>query len=123
MCKDFLLILPSNALDRCINKDDVYLGEIKRALEKGKNIIPIMLNGFTWTEDFSKISELELLKTIADKNGIETTSPNLPETLIRLQKEFLTTKRHSKWSVKKRVCIGSIVIAIAFIVMAIGRFL
>ncbi|MBE6310512.1 MAG: TIR domain-containing protein [Bacteroidales bacterium] len=47
-CKDFLLVLPPNALDRCVNEDDWVRLEVLRAMGGDKNIIPIMLNGFTW---------------------------------------------------------------------------
>lgn len=47
-CKDFLVVLPSNALDRCVNEDDWVRMEVCRAMAKKKNIVPVMLNGFTW---------------------------------------------------------------------------
>lgn len=45
-CIDFLLVLPPGGLDRCSNPDDWVRLEIKRAIEKKKNIIPIMVSGF-----------------------------------------------------------------------------
>ena len=51
-CTDFILILNAGAFDRSIdpasdrNKDWMRI-ELAYALEKKKNIIPIMLNGFT----------------------------------------------------------------------------
>ena len=47
-CKDFILILPPNALDRCVNEDDWVRLETLRAMSAKKNIIPVMLNGFAW---------------------------------------------------------------------------
>ena len=47
-CKDFVVILPPNALDRCANEDDWVRLEACRAMAKKKNIVPVMLNGFTW---------------------------------------------------------------------------
>ena len=49
-CKDFIVVLPPNALDRCVNEDDWVRLEVCHAMEKGKNVIPVMLNGFTWPE-------------------------------------------------------------------------
>ena len=49
-CKDFLLVLPPNALDRCESEGDWLRLEITHAMKHNKNIIPIMLNGFAWPE-------------------------------------------------------------------------
>jgi hypothetical protein len=42
-CKDFIVILPENALDRCVNEDDWLRLEVQHAIKHKKNIIPIML--------------------------------------------------------------------------------
>ena len=47
-CKDFLVVLPPNALERCVNEDDWVRLEVCRAMANKKNIVPVMLNGFTW---------------------------------------------------------------------------
>ena len=43
---NFVVILPKNGLDRCVNDDDWVRKEIRKAIELNKNIIPILLNGF-----------------------------------------------------------------------------
>ena len=45
-CGDFILVLPENSLDRCENEDDWVRQEIAHALKLGKNIVPVMLDGF-----------------------------------------------------------------------------
>lgn len=45
---NFLLVLPPNSLDRCVNKDDWLRLEIEHAISKDKNIVPLMMNGFFW---------------------------------------------------------------------------
>lgn len=45
-CNDVLLVLPPNALDRCVNKDDWVRQEVAFALKHNKNIIPIIMRGF-----------------------------------------------------------------------------
>jgi len=45
-CNDVLLVLPPNALDRCVNDDDWVRQELAFALKCKKNIIPIMMRGF-----------------------------------------------------------------------------
>lgn len=47
-CKDFVVVLPPNALDRCVNEDDWVRLEVCRAMSQKKNIVPVMLNGFVW---------------------------------------------------------------------------
>ena len=51
-CADFVLILNKGAFDRCLDssikrENDWMRNELAYALQKGKNIIPIMLEGFT----------------------------------------------------------------------------
>lgn len=49
-CVDFVLVLPEGALDRCANEDDWLRKEIMHAQKTGKNIIPVMLKGFSWPD-------------------------------------------------------------------------
>ena len=49
-CTDMVLVLPPNGLDRCINENDWVREEIRLALRNGKNIVPVMLNGFDFPE-------------------------------------------------------------------------
>ena len=61
-CEDFLLILPPQALDRCIYDDDWVRREIRHALKHGKNIIPIMMRGFVFPknlpDDIAEVSTI-----------------------------------------------------------------
>ena len=50
-CSDVLVILPPGGLDRCKDEEDWLRLEISYALKTGKNIIPIMMNGFEWPEE------------------------------------------------------------------------
>ena len=45
-CKDFILVLSPGALDRCVNKGDWLRMEIACAIKEGKNIIPLLMQGF-----------------------------------------------------------------------------
>lgn len=49
-CKDFVLVLSPDALDRCVNEGDWVKNEITYAMKQGKNIVPILLRGFEWPE-------------------------------------------------------------------------
>lgn len=66
-CSDFLLILSPNALDRCWNEDDWVRQEIERALDKGKNVIPVMLRGFSFPKELP-----ESIEPLRYKNGLES---------------------------------------------------
>lgn len=61
-CDDFVLVLPRGALDRCQNEDDWVRLEIRHALEHNKNIVPVMLPGFTFPnhlpEDIENVSRI-----------------------------------------------------------------
>lgn len=50
-CKVFLLVLPPNALDRCVNDGDWVRNEVSKALELNKPIIPIMMPGFDFPDN------------------------------------------------------------------------
>ena len=49
-CKDFVLVLPPNALDRCVSEEDWIRKEVCYAMECKKNIIPVLLRGFDWPD-------------------------------------------------------------------------
>ena len=50
-CKDVVLVLSLGALDRCADEADLLRREISYALKRGKNIIPVLLNGFEFPAD------------------------------------------------------------------------
>lgn len=66
-CKDFLLVLSPNSLNRCQNEGDWVRLEIEHALEKNLNIIPIMLRGFSFPTELPPS-----IAAIRYKNGIES---------------------------------------------------
>ena len=65
-CKDFILILPKDGLDRCDNPEDWIRREVACAIDSNKNIIPIMLTGFEWPDELPEdIAELPKYQAIA----------------------------------------------------------
>lgn len=46
--ENFVLVLPPHGLDRCVSPDDWLRLEIQHAVQKNKNIIPLMMQGFSW---------------------------------------------------------------------------
>ena len=81
-CKDFILILSKDALDRCVNEDDWVRREVSHAMKKKKNIVPIMHRDFSFPEvlpdDIKEISNYQAIKA----NGTDM-FPHVMEKLSR----------------------------------------
>ena len=65
-CEDFVLVLPPQALDRCIYDEDWVRCEIKHALKMQKNIIPILMRGFVFPQVLP-----EDIQAVSKMNGVE----------------------------------------------------
>lgn len=85
-CSDVLLLLPPNALDRCVNEDDWVRREITWAIEKKKNIIPVYMNGFIMPNTLP--DGMEELPTY---NAILASSRSFDQTLTEIV-SFLHSK-------------------------------
>lgn len=73
-CTYVLVILPPNALDRCVSEGDYVRREIEHALRHKKNVIPIMMRGFIWPE--SKFLP-QGMATLPDYNGLADVEADL----------------------------------------------
>ena len=81
-CTDFLLILPPNGLARYNNEEDYVRLEIERAIEKQKNIIPIMMSDF----EFPKEEYLpESMKTIPKLQSLRWSMEFFSECIQKLE--------------------------------------
>lgn len=110
-CRDFVVVLPPNALDRCVNEDDWVRLEVCRAMAGNKNIVPIMLNGFVWPNPMpSGMEELSNYQALT-ASSIEY----FDMAMERLQKRYLLSKRHFP-VVKLAKYLGVIILAILSIV-------
>lgn len=49
-CENFVLVLPPHALDRCAATDDWLRLEIEHAIKMNRNIIPLMMQNFSWPD-------------------------------------------------------------------------
>ncbi|MBR2018363.1 MAG: toll/interleukin-1 receptor domain-containing protein, partial [Prevotella sp.] len=82
-CKDFVLVLPPDALDRCTNEDDWIRLEVCRAISGKKNIIPVMLNGFTWPKPMPNgMEELSRLGLLGLKSKLPKVRQNRERRLL-----------------------------------------
>lgn len=85
-CNDFLVILSPGSLERCNDENDWVRLEIAHAIKHNKNVIPVMLRGFSFPEVLP--AEIEAIKY---KNGIEANSEFFDAFITKL-KNFLTSK-------------------------------
>lgn len=120
-CKDFVLVLPPKALDRCVNEDDWVRLEVCRAMAAKKNIVPVMLNGFTWPDPMP-----DGMKELSYYHALTASSVEYFDLAMeRLQQKYLTAKRHLP--VRKILKISLILIAtlaaLAAITMGVFRVL
>lgn len=85
-CRDFLIILSPDALARCAREDDWVRREVEYALEKDKNVIPIMLRGFCFPDKLP-----ESMEPLRYKNGLEANTQFF-DAFIQMLQRFLATK-------------------------------
>lgn len=64
-CKDMVIVLPPNGLDRCRNEGDWVFRELEHAMKLKKNIVPVLMKGFEWPDDLP-----EAIADIQNYNGI-----------------------------------------------------
>lgn len=95
-CKDFVVVLPPNALDRCVNENDWVRLEVCRAMQQKKNIVPVMLNGFEWLNPMpTGMEELRNYQALT-----ATSTEYFDMAMERLQQKYLKSKPHlflRKW--------------------------
>lgn len=118
-CKDFLVVLPPEALDRCVSEDDWVRLEVCRALSRKKNIIPVMLNGFVWPNPMP-----QGLEELCKYQALTASSIQFFDMAMeKLQKDYLVSKRHLP--ITKIVKGAGVVIASLLVIISIlwGVFL
>ena len=85
-CDDFIVVLSPGALDRCAQEDDWVRLEIEHAMEKEKNIIPVMLRGFSFPDRLP-----ESIDGLRYKNGLESNYQFFDAFIGKLE-EFLKSR-------------------------------
>ncbi len=65
----FILILPPGALDRCGEEDDWLTKEIITAIDSGRNIIPVLCDGFEWPKQWNGAVP-EKIRLLANYNSV-----------------------------------------------------
>ena len=89
---NFILILSKSSLDRCEEKSDWLKREIVHALKTGRNIIPIMMKGFTFpTENTWALLPPEM-RVLSSLNGISYDHIH-QDSVIRMVATYMKSER------------------------------
>ena len=108
-CKDFIVVLPPNALDRCVNTDDWVRREVLCAMENKKNIIPIMLSGFEWPTQMPQgMEDLCMFQSLAPMPDVYF------DMQIKKLQGYLKSKAHFKK--RRRWIVGLAIAAVVAII-------
>ena len=90
-CRDVIVVLSPHALDRCVEDGDWVRMEIAEAIRCEKNIIPVMMNGFTFPEFLPTD-----INAIRFHSGLTSTTEYFQESMDRLCDKFLKSRPQKK---------------------------
>jgi len=110
-----IVLLPPNALDRCVNEDDWVRLEIAYALKHKKPIIPLMMTGFEWPENMP-----DDIKKIAEYHGMMKPDDDLFEARMEKLAHMIyqaVEKRYPLFNYKK------VFVGIAAVIILAGGLL
>lgn len=117
-CSDFVIVLPENALDRCNDEDDWVRKETLKALESNKNIVPVMLRGFTWPSPMPNgMEELQNYQAVVS-------SPDFFDLAMQRLASYLKSRPHAAIRKKRErrvVAIGSILAALLLTIVILRQ--
>ena len=103
-CSDFLLVLPENALERCVDPEDWVRLEIEQAINSNKNIIPVMMRNFKFPKELPP--EIEKLRTY---QGVGA-SMELFDAVMEKLTQMLISKPSNSFGTVKKFIIGFIAV-------------
>jgi len=118
-CRDFVVVLNPGVFDRfydpeCNPKDDWVRREIVCAIAEGKNIIPVILDGFQWPKNPLPAD----VEDLARKNGIDFNPKYFEAMYVNLKQKFLISK--PSWTIRHKIKIISI---LSIVLLATGIYL
>ena len=117
-CEDFLIVLPENALNRCVKPEDWVRLEIEHALKLNKNIIPIMMRNFKFPETLP-----DSLQTLPNHNGLGASMELFDAVMEKLTKQLLISKPSSTFPMKKCLIGVTAVLTISSATVALPNLL
>lgn len=107
-CKDFLVVLPEGALERCSDPEDWVRREVCRAVEGKKNIIPVILAGFSWPERMP-----EGMESLKNYQGISASAGAYFDLAMQKLRGYLKSRSHKprrRWLVALAAILVSLVV-------------
>jgi len=111
-CRDFIVVLTPNCLDRCQDKDDWVRLEVAHALAHGKNVVPILTRGFAFPRELPKdIDELR------NCNGVTASQEFFDATLKKVRGFLHSTpsvlhRKLFKWGACGALVAGAVAAAV-----------
>ncbi|MCH5252219.1 MAG: TIR domain-containing protein [Lachnospiraceae bacterium] len=112
-CKDVVVILSPGALDRCESEEDWVRREIEYAIQKEKNVVPIMLRGFEFPEKLP-----ESMERLPYMQGLKADLEYFDAFVKKLQ-SFLLSKPSSSVFSKRNVLVCASVLAAIMLVIGL----
>ena len=85
----FLILLTPSALERCNDPGDWLRREIEVALETKRNIVPLMLEGFSFSTPSIASQLTGRLAAIKSYNGLSIPAEYFPAAMEKLRNKFL----------------------------------
>jgi hypothetical protein len=82
----FVLLLTPTALERCSDPQDWMRREIKAAMDSHRNIVPLMLDGFSFG---TVVATGQLIGKLKKYNGLEVPGAYFDAAMERLRNRFL----------------------------------
>ena len=118
-CRDFLLICSPGALVRCRDPEDWVRKEVTRALQGGKNIIPVWVNGF----DGAQMDQLP--EELAGLRQLQAFTPQIATYEESVQKlcTYLEARPLLKYLQRFIIALGTLAILAAVILCGLSFFL
>lgn len=86
----FLVLLTPNALDRCTEPGDWMRREIEEALEGRRNIVPLIMPGFSFQSPNVRTALTGKLAALSSYNGLDLMPSFFEEGLERLERQYLS---------------------------------
>lgn len=114
-CKDFIVILPPQALDRCSDPEDWVRKEVCHAIAHRKNIIPVMLAGFEWP----KVMPLQM-ESLCNYQAITASSHEFFDMAMDRLASYLKSKKYPKIRLIVRTMITTLILLVMLCAIAYG---